>query len=196
MAAAVRCVCLLSFPRVAEAISEMNDSMHQSRFWAFSLAVYGDTAVQRECLDLQDRYDVDVNLLLLCAFIGSVHGAVLPARDLRQAADLVSEWHTKIVTNLREARRALKPFTTDASSIAAAAGAVRRNVKAMELEAERVEQTMLEDWTASRLDAWPRIRAAEAVAVNIRALFALGAGSAGEPGLPHRLIAAAVAAGH
>jgi hypothetical protein len=38
------------------------------------------------------------------------------------------------------------------------------------------------------------MQTAEAVAANIRALFALGAAAAGAPGLPHHLVAAAVAA--
>ena len=166
----------------------------QSRFWTFSLTVYGDSAVQKECLDLQDHYGIDVNLLLFCAFVGAVHGAVMPENDLKLAAGLVSEWHNKIVTNLREARRALKPFARDFSSIASAAGALRNNVKALELEAEQIEQTILEEWCASRLGAWPRTQAAEAAAANIRALLALGAGTARELELPHHLAAAATAA--
>jgi uncharacterized protein (TIGR02444 family) len=176
----------------------MNDSAsvkeHQSRFWTFSLTVYGDAAVQRECLDLQDRYGIDVNLLLFCAFIGAVHGAVLPDHDLRQAVDLVSEWHKKIVTNLREARRALKPFATDGSSNVEAVASLRTDVKSKELEAERLEQMMLASWSRARVASWPRMQAAEAVTANIRALFALGAAAAGAPGQPHHLVAAAVAA--
>lgn len=168
--------------------------MDRSRFWSFSLIVYGRSAVQRECLDLQDRHGVDVNLLLFCAFVGAVHGAVLPADDLKQAAGLVGEWHGKVVINLREARRALKPFAMGTSTMAAAAGAMRDNVKAMELEAERIEQTMLEHWSTARLGSWPRTQPVEAVTANIRALLALGAGSASAPELPHHLIAAAVAA--
>src|SRR6202000_1576818 len=49
----------------------------ESRFWTFSLAVYADPAVQRECLALQDDHGVDVNLLLFCAFVGAVHGVAL-----------------------------------------------------------------------------------------------------------------------
>jgi uncharacterized protein (TIGR02444 family) len=175
----------------------MNDSAsvkeHQSRFWTFSLTVYGDAAVQRECLDLQDRYGIDVNLLLFCAFIGAVHDAVLPDHDLRQAVDLVSEWHKKIVTNLREARRAL-PFATDGSPNVEAVASLRTDVKSKELEAERLEQMMLASWSRGRVASWPRMQTAEAVAANIRALFALGAAAAGAPGLPHHLVAAAVAA--
>jgi uncharacterized protein (TIGR02444 family) len=165
----------------------------QSRLWSFSLTVYGKPDVQKECLDLQDRHGIDVNLLLFCAFAGAVHGAVLPDDALKQAAGLVGGWHKDVVINLREARRALKPFATS-SSVASAAGALRNGVKAMELEAERLEQMLLEEWSASRLSAWPRMQAVEATAANIRALLAVGAGSAAEPELPRNLVAAAVAA--
>lgn len=166
----------------------------QSRFWSFSLTVYSKPDVQKECLDLQDRHAIDVNLILFCAFAGAVHGAVLPDDALKQAAGLVGGWHKDVVINLREARRALKPFATGSSSVASAAGALRNSVKAMELEAERLEQMLLEEWSASRLSAWPRMQAVEATAANIRALLAVGAGSAAEPELPENLVAAAVAA--
>lgn len=169
----------------------MNDA--PSPFWTFSLAVYREPAVQRECLELQDRYGVDVNLLLFCAFIGAVRGAVMPAQAVRLAAELVADWHHNIVANLREVRRALKPLATDGSSIAPSAAALRENVKATELEAERIEQIMLERWSAAHADAWPRAEPAAAVADNIRALFAIGKGAPQPPDLPANLIAAALA---
>jgi len=165
-----------------------------SRFWSFSLTVYSNPDVRKECLELQDRHNIDVNLLLFCAFAGAVHGAVLPETSLREAADLVGGWHNDVVTNLREARRALKPFTTGSLSAASVAAALRNSVKAMELEAERLEQRMLEAWSQSRLGTWPRMQGTEAAAANICALFALGAGSAAAPELPRHLVVAAIAA--
>jgi uncharacterized protein (TIGR02444 family) len=163
--------------------------------WTFSLAVYNHSAVQRECLDLQDRYGVDINLLLFCAFVGVHHGAVLSDSELRQAAHLVAVWHEDIVSSLRRARRALKPFATDFSLIASSAEMLRNTVKATELEGERLEQAMLEMWAASRIDGWHRAQPAAAIVANIHALFAI----VNEPrpsDLPNHLIAAAVEASH
>ncbi len=164
------------------------------RFWAFSLSVYDDSAVRTECLDLQDRYGIDVNLLLFCAYVGVVHGAILSDSEVRQAAGVVGEWHKNIVRSLRQARRALKPFATEPSPIAAAAATLRASVKTMELEAERVEQTMLEDWSALRVEAWPQAQPTAAVAANIRTLFAISDGSAQRLDLPKHLVAVALAA--
>jgi uncharacterized protein (TIGR02444 family) len=164
-------------------------SEQPSRFWAFSLAVYGDAGVQAECLALQDRHGIDVNLLLFCAYVGAVGGAVLPVPALREAEDLVKAWHRDIVRNLRESRRRLKPFAAAASAIADAAAELRGAVKAAELAAERLEQLMLEEWSGARLGAWPRAEPSVAVAANIGALLAVADGAP----QPSRLIAAAIA---
>jgi len=161
-------------------------------FWNFSLAVYRDPAVQRECLELQDRYGIDVNLLLFCAFVGAVHAALLSADEVKQAASAVAEWQRDVVVGLRGVRRALKPLAQDKAPPGAAAAALRETVKAAELEAERIEQQMLERWAAERLAAWPRAEPPAAVAANIRALFAV---ASAPPDLPTHLIAATLAAG-
>lgn len=168
-----------------------------SRFWSFSLEVYGDPAVQAECLDLQDRYGIDVNLLLFCAYVGAVDAAAMPESAAQEAGHLVADWHGDVVKNLRAARRALKPFAADPSPHqAAAAAALRGTVKAAELEAERLEQSMLEQWRETRVGTWPRAAPEAAVAANVRLLLATAATAAAapQPLLPARLIAAALAA--
>ena len=168
--------------------------MSGGAFWNFSLAVYRDPAVQQECLELQDRHGIDVNLLLFCAYLGAVHGAPLSAEEVREAAGAVGQWQRDVVTGLRGVRRALKPLAREQAPHAADAAALRETIKAMELEAERIEQQMLERWAEGRLAAWPRAKPAVAAAANIRALSAVAA-TPSPPGLPAQLIAAALAAG-
>ena len=170
--------------------------MPSSDLWAFSLAVYDEPAVQKECLELQDRYGIDVNLLLFCVFVGAAHGAVLAERDIGQAAGVVRDWHENVVGALRAARRGLKPFATGPSPTASGAETLRNDVKAAEREAERLEQMMLERWCLERVDSWPRAEPIAAIAANIRALFAVRAVSGGHPDLPDRLMASALAAVH
>ncbi len=102
---------------------------------------------------------------------------------------LVDEWHKHIVQSLRRARRALKPFATDPSAVVASAAALRTGVKAAELESERIEQTILEEWSTRRIAGWLRAQPAAAIAANIRNLFAIHRGSAertGNAGSSHR----------
>ena len=155
-----------------------------SPFWNFSLAVYGVSAVQDECLDLQDQFGLDVNLVLLCAFLGAVHGAALTSDDIAAARQEAGPWHEDIVKTLRVARRRLKTIELKDTETAKAAAQLRTQVKATELESERIEQTILEQGAAARLAAWPRVNARDAVPANLQALLAAyGIG-------PERLIAA------
>jgi uncharacterized protein (TIGR02444 family) len=155
-----------------------------SPFWNFSLAVYRASAVQDECLDLQDQFGLDVNLVLLCAFLGAVHGVALTSEDIASARRKAGPWHEDIVKTLRVARRRLKTIELKDAKAAKAAAQLRSQVKAAELESERIEQAMLEQWAAARLAAWPRGNARDAVPANLQALLAAyGIG-------PERLIAA------
>ena len=139
--------------------------MSQS-LWNFSLAVYANKAVQDECLALQDEFGLDVNLILLCSYLGAVHGVTLTAEETASARDVVRQWHDDIVRPLRVARRSLKPIERqDAQRL-------RAQIKAAELESERIEQTMLQQWADTRLAQWRRGEARAAVPTNLQALLA------------------------
>lgn len=162
--------------------------MSGSQFWNFSLAVYGAPGVQDECLALQDRFGVDVNLLLLGAFVGAANGARLSADDIVSARGEVASWHEDIVKPLRQARRRLKA----AAATDAAAAQLRAQVKAAELEAERIEQTMLERWTEARRAAWPRGDRRDAIAANMAMLLTSYVAEAELPAATEHLAAAAL----
>ena len=163
-----------------------------SLFWRFSLSVYRVAGVQEECLQLQDSAGVDVNLLLLSAFIGAVHGALPSEQDLRDATATVAEWQNSVVGPLRATRRALKQLTPPAAVSLPQVQDLRADVKSIELEAERIEQLALEAWCQSRLDSWPRAEPDVAVAANVSTLLALyGTRSQRIVLLPERVIAAA-----
>jgi uncharacterized protein (TIGR02444 family) len=164
-----------------------------SHFWAFSLAVHDNAAVQQECLELQDKYGVDINLVLFCAFAGAVNGAVLSDQVMKEAIGVVSTWQREIVAMLRVARRALKPLAAENVPLNASITKLRAQVKTLEREAEQIEQQTLEHWAAAQMDAWPRARPADAVVDNMRKLFAMSVQTPEQPALPQHLIATALA---
>ncbi len=143
--------------------------MNQS-FWDFSLALYGAAGVQEECLRLQDDHGLDVNLILLCAFLGARHGVRLCADDLVAARLAVRPWQEDIVRPLRAARRSLKAVGASPEA-AEAAAQLRARVKDAELEAERGEHAILDAWIDGRLGAWPRGEPRAALLANLQALF-------------------------
>jgi uncharacterized protein (TIGR02444 family) len=161
--------------------------------WAFSLAVYGADGVGPECLDLQERFGVDVNLLLFAAYAGARKGVQLDASDIAAAAAAVSAWHGEIVRALRDARHGLKPSSLDASNpLKAAATILRTKVKAAELEAEKIEQAMLWLWSQRHLAGRTRSDAAVALAANLHALL-VHFGASAELAAPTKLQTAALA---
>jgi uncharacterized protein (TIGR02444 family) len=142
-----------------------------SKFWDFALAVYGTQGVEPECLALQDKFGIDVNLLLLCAYLGAVRGVTLTANDIAAAHAEVTSWHEDIVKPLRAARRRLKIVALPDARAAEAAAKLRTRVKAVELDSEYVEQLLLERWAEAGLASRPRGKRRDAVAANIAALF-------------------------
>ncbi|MBI3702368.1 MAG: TIGR02444 family protein [Rhizobiales bacterium] len=149
--------------------------------WAFALAVYGSDGVADDCLDLQERLGLDVNILLFAAFLGTVEGVGLEVSDIAAASAEVAHWQAEIVRPLRHVRRTLKPMRAEG---------LRAQVKAAELEAEKIEMAMLWQW--SRAELAGRQRADDVLAANLRTVLEFYGANQAEAALP-RLLAAATA---
>lgn len=120
-------------------------------FWDFSLAVYRQPGVPEECLALQERLGADVNLLLLCAYLGVRRNALLDRSDIEAAVAASAAWHADVVRNLRAARQALKPWEEGQDEeLQDSSRTLRSAVKKLELDAERIEHDLLANWASSR----------------------------------------------
>jgi uncharacterized protein (TIGR02444 family) len=171
-----------------------NSIADNTPFWKFSLAVYAADGVADECLDLQEKLGLDVNLLLFAAYAGAVEGVRLDAGGVAAAAALVDGWHTAIVRALRGVRRTLKPLSLDDKDpLQGATAALRTQVKTAELDAEKIEQTMLWQWFRRHLDARTRTARDAALTANLHALLAHYDAAAAHAAVPPRLRAAALA---
>ncbi len=166
----------------------------QSPLWRFSLAVYRSPGVQEECLALQERHGVDVNLLMLCAYAGAVEGAVLSASDVADALEASGAWHGNVVKALRQVRRTLKPWGAGQGTFAQVVEALRTKVKGAELEAEQIEQAMMWAWLRGQAVPLRRREPRQALAANVFALLvrcgATGAQADPAQALPHLCAAA------
>jgi uncharacterized protein (TIGR02444 family) len=105
-----------------------------ARLWRWCGEVYRRTGVSDACLALQDDCGADVNLLLTLVWAGG-EGIAVDAPTLARLREVSTAWQTQIVAPLRSVRRALKGR--------AEAVALREQVKAVELESERLEQALL-----------------------------------------------------
>ncbi|HZL32012.1 MAG TPA: TIGR02444 family protein [Pseudolabrys sp.] len=156
-------------------------------FWKFSLAVYGAPEIAAECLNLQRRLEIDVNVLLFCAFMGSAQKVALNDKNLAAIKASVAAWHQKVVRPLRAARQAMKPLPQMSDD---AVQALRQEIATIELRAEQAEQAMLFELIPALTAAAVSATAAHAVEHNIDALLR-SHGADAEAAGAQRLITAA-----
>jgi uncharacterized protein (TIGR02444 family) len=149
-----------------------DNQQYQNDFWRFSLALYGQPGVARECLELQDRFGLNINLLLFCAWLGR-RGVALGRDDLEGASRVIASWHDHVVRPLRAVRRQMKLHQDDVS-------ALRAEVQRIEIEAEQVEQAMLFDY-ARRITSRS---GNDALTRNVNEYLAMTSGEASDHGAP------------
>lgn len=139
--------------------------------WPFSLKVYRQPGVPPACLLLQDRFGVDVNILLYACWMGG-RGRALDAADCRRAIALCALWHGQVIAPARVLRRRLKPYAQADAGL----DPVYQAFKAAELAAEKAQQAMLADQAADYGQASHDAPRASLILGNARAyLDSLGA---------------------
>ena len=111
-------------------------------FTRFALAVYDQPDVPAACQLLQDRFDLDVNVLLLAAFLGAVRAQVLTPASLDTVRHGVEAWQCDVVRPLRGVRRRLKTGPTPVPNTDTTK--LRSKIHDVELHAELIELAQLE----------------------------------------------------
>lgn len=110
--------------------------------WDFSLSFYALPGVAPACIDLQDRQGIDVNVMLFVLWQGCCGGRLLRAEDVARVDGAIDGWRDEVVRPLRAVRRQLKK--PGLAGLHPEAGALRTQVQTAELEAERLQQAILE----------------------------------------------------
>lgn len=108
--------------------------MSASAFWEWSLERY--PRAKAPLLALQDSFGFNVNVLLWCAWRAE-RGAPADRDALAAALAAIAPWHEDVTRPARALRRRLRAFGPDGAAILPRAAA-------LEIEAERVEQELLE----------------------------------------------------
>jgi uncharacterized protein (TIGR02444 family) len=131
----------------------MNDNdkgtpVSKSPFWRFSVKFYAVPGVAQACIELQDQARVDVNVLFFLLW-NATQGRALNAADVTKVEEAIGPWREMTVVPIRNVRRALKsPPPVVAPD---AAEGLRTRIKAVELEAERLQQEALYELAAAGL---------------------------------------------
>lgn len=134
-----------------------------SGFWDWALAAYAKDGVPEACLILQDHFEQNVPLLLWGAW-NAATGRRPDEETVEAACDMARAYDRVVVSALREVRRTLKNPVPDIET--EHREALRRQVKALELDAER--RLMLELETLSPAPDGPARRPLEGLAETAR----------------------------
>jgi len=121
--------------------------MQSHQFWDFSLSLYRKPGVADACLFVQDRYGLNVNLVLFCVWIAdSGHGS-LSVENVAAAVRRIMDWEQQVVRPLREIRRSSRHESLGVPEFLLET--FQSQIETTELEAEHVEQLVLAEFTRS-----------------------------------------------
>jgi uncharacterized protein (TIGR02444 family) len=109
--------------------------------WTFALGLYARPGVAEACLTLQNEADVDVMLLLVVTFAAVKRRLLLTTDEIAALDAACGPWREQVVRRLRTIRTKLKTGPDPAPS--GATEPFRSKVKALELEAEKLENRLL-----------------------------------------------------
>jgi uncharacterized protein (TIGR02444 family) len=149
-----------------------------SPFWRFSLQFYRLPGVAEACIKLQEEAGADVNLLLFLLW----HGAQLrrlSRAEVERLEQKIAAWRDLAVIPLRAIRRALKspPGLVEAGT----AEAFRTRIKAVELEAERLQQEAMYDLVRVALLGETAPSVADAARASVAAYACICGGTFAQP---------------
>jgi uncharacterized protein (TIGR02444 family) len=159
-----------------------------SPFWRFSLRLYRQPGVADACIALQDGCGVDVNVLLFLLWLATAKQRV-GTGEVEALCAKAGPWRDEVVAPLRSLRRRLK----DGAPLVERnlAELFRTRIKAVELEAERLQQEALFALAPS-LTATQEPTVEAAARANVTA-YERAAGHAFTPAAVDALIAALAA---
>lgn len=118
----------------------MEKELGTNLFWDFSIEVYQVPHVEDGLILMQDRHGLDVNLILLCCWLGG-SGVRLKEKSMLTLLEKTTDWRQNIVEPLRQLRRVMKrdfPVLEGRST-----ENVRQQIKKAELDAEKFQQDLL-----------------------------------------------------
>lgn len=122
----------------------MLQDLPQSEFWDFSIDVYARPEVSKLCLDLQDNYGADINMVLFACWLGNSGRGLVTVSAWRAMILRLTRWREQVIKPLRGVRQMLKHEHL-------APERMRQQVFESELEAEHIEQLVLErEWGSGR----------------------------------------------
>lgn len=137
----------MNAPHVSPLAAPAKPAAKSNPLWEFMIWAYKEPGVEKACLALQTKHNIDVNILLFCLWLAhrSVGSSNL-ARYLAGALKLSRDWQRNLVEPLRTCRNNMKDFIENSDMVGpqrVAASELRERVKACEQDMEQLQTLAL-----------------------------------------------------
>lgn len=119
----------------------MTAEFQNNPFWDYSVSIYGSPGVADACIYLQDKYDLDVNLLLFCIWLGASGRGSFDAGEIENCLRRTGDWRARVIDPLRSIRRACRDEPLGVPEFLLQI--FRPLMQDIELDAEHIEQLVL-----------------------------------------------------
>ncbi len=136
-------------------------------FWQYSLSVYAQPELPHLCLQLQDTWGLNVNLLLLCGWAAN-QGVQLSSQDFQRLKGAIAPLDQGLTEPLRKLRRSLGEMAIEDEWKAD----LRNRLLTIELTMEQMQQSTLYR-EIQKCGAESSIEKAELIEVNLLAYGAI-----------------------
>jgi uncharacterized protein (TIGR02444 family) len=120
---------------------ETPEATNDNPFWDFSLKFYGRGGVASACLELQDKFSADVNILLYSCWVAAAGAEEMEPAELIEIIAAIEPWQSGVVQRLRQIRRDMKQ--EEMLNLGPLSEGLRQAIKQCELDGEKIEQTIL-----------------------------------------------------
>jgi uncharacterized protein (TIGR02444 family) len=114
--------------------------MINNPFWKYSLKRYAQAPIAQMCLQWQNEFHSNTNLVLLGDWLGS-QCIVLSKQQWQALNEFILPWHNEVVLPLRGVRTALKSTVSNKHIYQ-----LRDSIKEQELLAEQISQSRLYEY--------------------------------------------------
>lgn len=120
------------------AFLKQSKSLHikENPFWQFSLQTFEKSSNRTALLHLQDKHDLNINLILALLWYANSGRGICSTDALKNLLSLIEPWQKKITEKLRELRNKISKENKELYQFALAT----------ELYSEKIQQTIIYDF--------------------------------------------------
>lgn len=81
-------------------IQNSSDALIQKSFWNFSMQLYDNPSIDEACSILQDRYQLNINLVFFCCWLANENFRTLTPEEFESLIKRITPWNRRVIFGL------------------------------------------------------------------------------------------------